>query len=287
MKKKSKIFLIIIAVVISAVLIWFFCGSLSPLGFVQKAHNAPGKLVSLEDKAPDIADDVFITAHRGVNALAPENTLPAYEKAIALGYYSAECDIKQTADGTWVLYHDPSLYTCFQKSGSVGDKDLKTLQRYVYKSGSCFWEYPGLRIPTLEEYLDLFVGTATRPQIEIKTKNYSSLKTVIDAVHQKGLDSSAIIISFDLEQLKEIRKYDSHIELWYLCYHINQRKIDEAKSLGNCWLSADYKMNHQKSISLCLEQNVGLSLWTVNNVKDAQKLHDMGVKYIETDRIKY
>ena len=287
MKKKSKIFLIIITVVISAVLIWFFCGSLSPLGFVQKAHNAPGKLISLEEEAPAIATDVFLTAHRGVNALAPENTLPAYQKAIELGYYSAECDIKQTKDGAWVLYHDPLLYTRFQKSGAVADKDLQTLQSYTYKSGSCFWEYPTLHIPTLEEYLDLFVGTATRPQIEIKTKNYSSLKSVVDAIHQKGLDRSAIIISFDLAQLQEIRKYDSEVELWYLCYHINQEKIDAAKSLGNCWLSADCNLNNEKSIKLCLEQNVGLSLWTVNSVKDAEKLHAMGVQYIETDKITY
>lgn len=285
MKKKSKIFLSIISAVIFAALLGYLCGPFSPFTGVRKFYYRPQQLISLQQEAPEIAGEMFITAHRGVNAQAPENTLPAYEKAIERGYYSAECDIKQTADGTWVLYHDPLLFTRFFKSGAVGDKDLNTLKTYPYKTGAAFWEYPDARIPTLEEYLDLFVGSKTRAQIEIKTSNYDSLGSVIEAVKARGLEKSAIIISFDLEQLREIRKYDSDIELWYLVYKINQKKIDEAKSLGNCWISADFSLNNEKAISLCLSQKVGLSLWTVDKVTDAQKLYQLGVRYIETDKL--
>ena len=284
-RKKLKVFLIILSVILCATILWFLFGSFSPFEAIRKAHNQPKELISLSESAPEIADKMHITAHRGVNSLAPENTIPAYEKSVELGYYSAECDIKQSSDGTWVLYHDPVLYSRFQKFGTVGDKDLKTLKSYEYKTGTGFWNYPGLRIPTLDEYLDVFVGKKTRPQIEIKTSNYNSLSSVVDAVKAKGLEKSAIIISFDLEQLKEIRKYDSDIELWYLVYIINQTKIDEAKSLGNCWISADFSLNSEKNISLCLSQNVGLSLWTVDKPEDAEKLYEMGVRYIETDRL--
>lgn len=283
--KKSKILLIIIFTIILGLSIWFIFGSFSPFEAIRKAHNQPKELISLSETAPEIADEMHITAHRGVNSLAPENTIPAYEKSVKLGYYSAECDIKQSSDGTWVLYHDPILYSRFQKLGAVGDKDLKTLKSYEYKTGAGLWNYPDLRIPTLDEYLDVFVGKDTRAQIEIKTSNYDSLASVIDAVKAKGLEKSAIIISFDLEQLKEIRKYDSDIELWYLVYRINQTKINEAKSLGNCWISADFGLNKENSISLCLSQGVGLSLWTVNKPEDAEKLYNMGVRYIETDRL--
>ena len=283
MSKKKKIVILILALVFCAFLLWFFLGSFSPFEGIRKMHYQPKSLISLQDEAPDIASEMYITAHRGVNMQAPENTLPAYEKAVALGYYSAECDIKQTSDGAWVLYHDPLLLTRFGKCGAVGDKDLSTLQSYPYKTGTAFWEYGDLRIPTLEEYLDVFVGSSTRPQIEIKTSNYDSLKSVVDAIKAKGLEKSAIIIDFDLEHLQEIRSYDSEIELWYLVYGINQKKIDEAKSLGNCWISADFGLNNQKDIELCLSQDVGLSLWTVNKPEDARKLYEMGVRYIETD----
>ncbi len=282
-KKKSKIFLIIITIVLLGLILLFLLGSFSPFEKIRQMHFQPENPVKLSEYYPEIAEDIHITAHRGVNSLAPENTVPAYEKSVDLGYYSAECDIKQTSDGTWVLYHDPVLFTRFLKFGAVGDKNLKTLKGYEYKTGSAFWQYKDLRIPTLEEYLAVFKNSKTRPQIEIKTSNYDSLKSVIDLVKKHRLEKSAIIISFDLEQLKEIRKYDSEIELWYLVYKINQKKIDEAKSIGNCWLSADFGLNSEKSISLCLNQNVGLSLWTVNKPEDAKKLYDMGVRYIETD----
>lgn len=284
-KKKSKIVLIIISVILLGFILWFLLGPFSPFEKVRQMHYQPETPIKLSDYYPEIANEIHITAHRGVNSLAPENTLPAYEKSVELNYYSAECDIKQTSDGTWVLYHDPVLFTRFLKTGAVGSKDLKTLKSYEYKTGSAFWQYPDLRIPTLEEYLAVFKNSKTRPQIEIKTSNYDSLKSVIDLVKTNHLEKSAIIISFDLEQLKEIRKYDSDIELWYLVYKINQKKIDEAKSIGNCWISADFGLNNEKTISLCLNENVGLSLWTVNKPDDAKKLYDMGVRYIETDRM--
>ena len=285
MSKKKKITIGIIAAVLCAILLWFLFGTFSPFEGIRKAYYKKGELISLADTVPDIADEIHLTAHRGVNLLAPENTVPAYEKAVKLGYYSAECDIKQTKDGTWVLYHDPILYTRFQKFGAVGDKDLKTIKSYPYKTGAAFWEYPNLRIPTLDEFLDVFQDTETRPQIEIKTSNYDSLLSVLDAVKAKGLEKRAIIISFDLDQLKEIRKADKEIELWYLVYKIKQKDIDEAKNLGNCWLSADYGMNNEKNIRMCLEQDVGLSLWTVDKPEDVQKLYNLGVRYIETDKL--
>ena len=114
-KKKSKIVLIIISIILLALVLFALFGSYSPFEGIRKTHYKSQTLISLSDEAPEIADSINITAHRGVNALAPENTVPAYEKAIELGYYSAECDIKQTSDGTWVLYHDPVLFTRFLK----------------------------------------------------------------------------------------------------------------------------------------------------------------------------
>ena len=283
MNKRLKILLVIIGILLFTGLMFCLIGPFSPFEGLRKAYNKPTELVSLSESEPEIAEKMHITAHRGVNMLAPENTIPAYKKSVELGYYSAECDIKQTSDGEWVLYHDPILFTRFQKFGAVGDKDLKTIKSYEYKTGSAFWQYPGLRIPTLDEFLDCFVGSDTRPQIEIKTSNYDSLSSVVEAVKKKGLEKQAIIISFDYEQLEEIRKTDKDIELWYLVYKIKQSDIDKAKSLSNCWISADFGLNNEKTIKLCAEQNIGLSLWTVNKPSDAKKLYDMGVRYIETD----
>lgn len=270
---------------IAAVLVPLLLGTQSPLFWLRQQQFKQKDLIALS-QSEVIQEDVHITAHRGVNAEAPENTLPAYRKAVEYGYYSAECDIRLTSDGVWVLAHTSPLISKFSMLGTVERSTYAELCSYSYTHGTNYWEYPDLRIATLDEFLDVFNGSDTRPQIEIKTKDYDSLHSVVDALRAHGMEKTAIIISFDLRQLQVIRDYDSDIELWYLVYRIKQKDLDDAKALGNCWLSADRSLNGEKTISMTLSQNVPLSLWTVDTVRDAEKLYNMGVRYIETDRLR-
>ncbi len=270
--------------IIAVALVPVIMSTSSPIFLIKKAVNKPKELTSIS-QSDIITEDVYFTAHRGVNSLAPENTIPAYEKAVELGYYSAECDIRLTKDNVWVLNHGPFLSSSYSQIGRAEDFDYETLKTYTYDSGAGFWEYPDMHIATLDEFLDVFVGSNTRPQIEIKSKDYDMLYTVVDAVRAKGLEEQAIIISFDLKQLQKIREYDQEIELWYLVYRIKQKDIDRAKELGNCWLSADRKLNNEKTIKKALDQGVGLSIWTIDSVKDAEKLYKLGLRYMETDKL--
>lgn len=273
--------------IITAVLVPIFMLPISPVLLIKKAIYKPFELTSLEDSDYSyLADELYITAHRGVTAVAPENTIPAYEEAVRLGYYSAECDIKLTSDNVWVLAHNSDLNSRMWQLGNVEDTDFATLRTYSYKNGTNFWKYKDLKMPTLDEFLDVFVGSETRPQIEIKCDNLDLLYTVVDAVKAKGLEKTAIIISFSLDQLKVIHDYDSSIELWYLVDEVTQDNINAAKALGsNVWLSANFAKNDAQSIKLAVDNNIGVSYWTVDTVEDAKMLYDMGVRYIETDRL--
>ena len=227
-------------------------------------------------------DPIYITAHRGVTMYAPENTLPAYEKSVEFGYYTAECDIRLTKDGVWVLHHNGDL-VMFGEEGTIEDHTYAELCAMTYKRGvNCDAE--GLKICTLDEYLDVFVGTETRPQIEIKTETYDTLSTVVDAVVKKGMAKQSIVISFDLKQLEIIHSLNPEIELWSLIGKITPENIAEAKAIGdNVWLSPHYDVNDDESITLALRENIGVSFWTVDTVEDAKRLYDLGVRYIETD----
>ena len=171
--------------------------------------------------------------------------------------------------------------------GEVKDMTLEEVRQLRFKNGSNFWAYENLGMPTLEEYLDVFVGSSTRPQIEIKSENYDMLHTILEAVEAKGLTEQSIIISFDLEQLKAIRALNKDIELWYLIDKIDEKNIAEAKELGNTWLSPNLAKNDTASIQLAVDNGIGLSFWTVNTIEDAKMLYDMGVRYMETDTLCY
>ncbi|MBQ8209052.1 MAG: hypothetical protein IJZ35_00505 [Clostridia bacterium] len=256
----------------------------TPVLSIVQLFNQPQEVISLaENNVGSEADPIYLTAHRGVNSAAPENSIPSYEKAVELGYYSAECDIRLTSDGYWVLNHNDDVGH-FMRLGNISEFTLEELRTFNYMSGANFWEYQDITIPTLDEYLDVFVGTQTRPQIEIKGDNYDMLYTVVDSVEAKGLIEQSIIISFDLEQLKVINKLNSDIELWYLVDEITEENIAEAQAIGdNVWLSANYEDNDTASIQLAVDAGIGVSFWTVNTVEDAKMLYDMGIRYIETD----
>ncbi len=243
------------------------------------------KVISLtKNGLYDENDPFYITAHRGVTTYSPENTLPAYEKSVELGYYTAECDIRLTKDGVWVLHHNGDL-DIFGEEGTIEDHTYDELCQFRYVKGvNCDRE--GLKICTLDEYLDVFKGTKTRPQIEIKTETYDTLGTVVDAVVKKDMAKQSIVISFDLKQLQIIHDLNPDIELWYLVGKITPECIAEAKAIGdNVWLSPHYDANDDESIKLALDEKIGVSFWTVNTPEDAKRLFDLGVRYIETDII--
>ena len=272
--------------IISVLLVPVLMHCMTPVLLVKKIIYRPFDLISISESGYEqMADEMHITAHRGVTAVAPENTLPAYEEAVKLGYYSAECDIKLTSDNKWVLSHSDDIDKHFWQFGKIAETDFDSLRTYAYKNGTNFWKYKDLKIPTLEEFLDVFVGSNTRPQIEIKVQNYDMLGTVVDAVRAKGLEKQAIIISFDIEQLKAIRAIDKNIELWYLVDEITNEKTAEAKALGNTWLSANFSKNNEDSIRNAADSGVDVSYWTVNTLEDAKMLYDLGVRYIETDML--
>lgn len=256
----------------------------SPFLFIAKLAYPEKEVISLsENGVGSESDPVYLTAHRGITAVAPENTIPAYEKAVELGFYAAECDIQLTKDNVWVLNHNDTTDKMFFEMGNISDYTLEELKGFTYRQGVNFWQ-EGLKIATLDEYLDVFVGTETRPQIEIKAESYDMLYTVVEAVEAKGLVEEAIVISFDFKQLEVIHELNPEIELWYLIDEITAEEIEKAQALGdNVWLSPNFEANNAASIQLALDAGIGISFWTVNSVEDAKMLYDMGVRYIETD----
>lgn len=275
----------IINKIITLILVPIYFSVFSPTYPIIVVFNQPKQLISLSENGVGSAEDpVYLTAHRGVNGLAPENSLPSFEEAVNNGYYSAECDIQLTKDNKWVVIHNAEVDGRFCQYGKIADLTLDELKTFSYNWGPNLWKYKNSRIPTLEEYLDVFVGTDTRPQIEIGIENYDMLYIIVDAIEERGLENQAIILTYNLEQLKLIHELNPAIELWYLVDEITPEAIAQAKQLGdNVWLSASYDKNTEYNIMLAISENVNFSLFTVNTVAEAKALYDMGVRYIETD----
>ncbi len=100
-----------------------------------------------------------ICAHRGFKTVAPENTLPAFGAAIALGAEEIELDVRFTRDGVPVVCHDDRLDRVSNGSGLV--QELTFAQIRELDAGVKFSpRFEGTKIPSFEEVLAKFARHA-------------------------------------------------------------------------------------------------------------------------------
>jgi len=124
-----------------------------------------GCVTTYQAGAPEGAIDVI--AHRGASAYAPENTLPAFEKAVELGADWFELDCTLSKDGAIIVIHDDSVDRTTGTVGAVRDLTLAELK--ALDAGSWYGpDFAGEPLPTLEEALDLARG---RIGVYVEIKN--------------------------------------------------------------------------------------------------------------------
>lgn len=108
-----------------------------------------------------------VIGHRGACGYAPENTFDSVKTAADLGAPWVELDVKLTKDDVAIIFHDDELDRTTNGSGLVADtlyEDIKQLE-----AGSWFADsFAGIKIPTLEEMLDLLIDLDLGLNLEIK-----------------------------------------------------------------------------------------------------------------------
>jgi glycerophosphoryl diester phosphodiesterase len=123
-------------------------------GLSARAADAPLRK-PLPTHRPNL--DIMICAHRGVKKRAPENTIPAIEKAIELDYDYVEIDVRYTKDGVPVLMHDDWIDRTTTGVGPLYMYRLDTLKKLdagIWKG----WKFRGTRVPTVEEAFQVMEG---------------------------------------------------------------------------------------------------------------------------------
>lgn len=116
----------------------------------------------------------LIYAHRGASAFYPEHTMPAYEEALRRGSDGVECDIRMTADGVAVLWHDDTVDRCSNGSGRVSKMtlaELRELDIYHWRKDVPDVSEDRTRIMTLEQLLELTTSHHTLMRLAIETKH--------------------------------------------------------------------------------------------------------------------
>ncbi len=226
---------------------------------------------------------IEVTAHRGASAFYPENTMAAFQGAIDFGADWIELDVQQSKDGKIFVMHDHSFYRTTglrEFSWNLTFDEIEQLD-----AGSFFSDtYAGEKIPSLEEVIELAKENYIRLNIEIKPSVYDKdiEKHVVDLVREMDFADSCVISSQMYSSLQKVKEYDPEISTLYvmsLAYgNINRLKAADSFSMeaGNATPSMVSRIH-----------NAGkqIYVWTVNNRKTINRMIDLNVDNIITDRV--
>lgn len=226
-----------------------------------------------------------VWAHRGARREAPENTLPAFERAVEQGADGVELDVQLTADGIMVVIHDETLDRTTNGSGLVAVRTLAELQCLDASAGMP--GFAGTRIPTLNEVLDLLVPTGVMINIELKNscEEYPGLeRQVLEAVTSSGAADQVVLSTFNHYSLKALQELGATSELgmlysdplynpWSYALGLNVGAIHPPVG---CVLGPVY-------VRCAQESGLAVRPWVANHDEELRRLFKWGVDAVFTD----
>ncbi len=245
--------------------------------------------------------EVAVIAHQGSDGLWPSNTLMAMEHAVTLGVDVLEMDVHSSSDGVIVLGHDDTVDRLTDGSGLVREMTFAQLREldaaYDWSPDDLGNEFPfrgqGLQIPALEEVLQAFPDA--KMNIEIKQREPSMVAPFCDLIRQYGMTDKVLVASFHPDTMDEFRQTCPEVAT-----SGTEREIRPYYVLSMLFLGAAYNppadafqvpeysgnlhVVTRRFVRGTRRHNVDVHVWTVNETADMQRLLDLGVDGIITDR---
>ena len=252
----------------------------------QLQDNMEEVELSTKDAKTKVAHIPKMIAHRGASAEAPENTIKAIEIAGKQKFWGAECDVQITSDGYFVIMHDNTVDRTTNGTGNVSDMTLAQIKALNIDSGSNISVYNDLKVPTLEEYLDVCYMQEIIPVIELKTnipvEKISDFYTIIK---EKGFENACTVISFSTTLLETLRNLSSTINIQALL-PMSEANIDYCQQ-HNFDIDSDISTATEVLVKYAHNKNVKVNVYTLTSSSTMSPVHltDINVDYITTDSI--
>lgn len=158
-----------------------------------------------------------VCAHRGFSTIAPENSMPAYGAAVAMGADEIEFDLWPTKDGELVSCHDRELERVSDGTGLITDHTLAELERLDF--GVKFGEkFKGLRILKFEDILKKF-SCGVIMNIHVKPVSYEedypeeTMKKIVSLIKKYDCEKYVYFMLETDFQIKQFKEYAPHIPI--------------------------------------------------------------------------
>jgi glycerophosphoryl diester phosphodiesterase len=260
-----------------------------PISLLRRGGSRPGHRY--------LAGAPLLIAHRGGSALAPENTLAAFHRA--LEWWRAdllEIDVQPTRDGDALVIHDPTVDRTTDGTGHVSAHTVAELKRldaghrFTPDGGKTF-PYRGqdVRLSTLREVL----VALPHARVNVEIKDARAQQAVWDTVHELHAVHRVLIAAGDRNNRARFRDYagpqSAGAQDMYAFYGLH---LAHALRLWNPTVDA-FQMPEERGGRQVLtprmlddlhSRNVAVHVWTIDEVRDMRRLLEWGVDGVITDR---
>jgi glycerophosphoryl diester phosphodiesterase len=220
----------------------------------------------------------LVFAHRGGAALAPENTIAAFDNGLALGADGLELDVHLARDGEVVVHHDKTLDRMTSLSGPVLARTTDELAR--------------VGVPTLPAILARYRGVPVI--IELKVNSIALAQAVIGVVRAADATGRVCLGSFGRRAIRAARRLEPAVatsaareEVRWALYRTRVRW--PVSRVGYAGYQIPERAGRTRVVSprfvdYAHQAGLGVQVWTVDTEEVARRLLGWGVDALITDR---
>jgi glycerophosphoryl diester phosphodiesterase len=239
----------------------------------------------------------LVFAHRGGSALAPENTLAAFDRGLALGADGVELDVHLSRDGVVVVHHDHTLERTTSLRGPIASRTADELAKadagHGFQLDGAFpFRSQGVAVPTLETVLGRYQHVPII--IELKVNSEDMARAAVAVVRRAGALDRVCFGSFGLRVLRAVRALEPVVATsaareevrWALYRSWCRWPVSRPAFRG--YQVPEYagrtRVVSRPFVDMAHGADLGVQVWTVDSEADARRFLHWGVDALITDR---
>jgi glycerophosphoryl diester phosphodiesterase len=240
------------------------------------------------DQSPFILDrretpPLRLYAHRGASLLCPENTIEAFQRALQDGANALELDVHATADGHFVVAHDPDGRRLAGDPRPIRSLTLADIRRWRLGPEAC-------AVPTLMEVLETFPNVPM--SIDLKPNNRALISKLVATLIDNGAEAQVTIASFHNRIMTAI-----HASSWSGSTALSRLEVALVRTIPEAAVrrfvrgsaaqiprvAGPLRLDNRRFLDRCRRLGLRADFWVVNDPDEARELLARGATGLMTD----
>ena len=212
-------------------------------------------------------------AHRGASEYAPENTLSSFYLGLLQGANGIETDVRATADGALVLFHDSTVDRVSDGVGRVCDYTLDQLKGLKIYGNSTRGFFD--RVVTLREFLERFSQYDLRFAIELKGEGVEA--QTLELAKEFGIMERTTFTSFRFEYISKVKELDPAARVGWLTSDVSDEAVAQLLSIGGEEMAPQASLITPELMRKWREAGLGVRAWGVSSIALMKAMCELGV----------